>query len=273
MSTSSRKLNFGCGGRFSDDWVNIDFHTERRSVIRANLLAGFPFPDSQFDAAYSSHVLEHFSRESGRFLLTEAHRVLKQGGVLRIVVPDLEGSVREYLRVLSLSDGAEKRALYGWAIIELLDQMVRTTPSGDMGRYMDSIFQGTNEDMIKYVTSRTQNTPWNKSSAVSPRAKLRKVSLNKIRTKITYLYLHAVTALIPKSLRDAVIVRTSIGERHRWMYDEYSLKALFEEVGFSQVRRLRYNESGIRDFASYRLDSMEDGSPYKNNSLYMEGTR
>ena len=265
-------LNFGCGARFSGSRVNI-FHTDNQSVLRANLLAGFPFPDGHFDAAYSSHVLEHFSRESGRFLMKEAHRVLKHGGVLRIVVPDLEGSVREYLRVLSLADGSEKKTLYAWAIIELLDQMVRTKPSGEMGPYMDTVFGGTNEAMISYIKSRTQNAPWKKPSAAALWSKLRNISWDKLRTKFTYLYLDAVAALIPKSLRDTIVVRTGIGERHLWMYDEYSLKALFEEVGFSHIRRLPYNDSGIPSFSSYELDSMEDGTPYKNNSLYMEGIK
>ena len=102
------KLNFGCGNRFADNWENIDFHSEDSQVKRVNLFAGFPYVNESFEAVYSSHVLEHFDRAQGRFMINESYRVLRKGGVLRIVVPDLQGSCTEYLRILSLPEGAEK---------------------------------------------------------------------------------------------------------------------------------------------------------------------
>ena len=75
---TTRKLNFGCGTRFSDSWVNIDFDSYDSRVQRVNLLSGFPFADSSFDAVYSSHVLEHFDRDRGHFLLSESFRVMPQ---------------------------------------------------------------------------------------------------------------------------------------------------------------------------------------------------
>ena len=102
------KLNFGCGLRFSSNWENIDFHSDNSQVKRVNLLAGFPYPDSSFEAVYSSHVLEHFDRDQGRFLVAESYRLLRKGGVFRVVVPDLQGSCNEYLRILSLTDNATK---------------------------------------------------------------------------------------------------------------------------------------------------------------------
>ena len=58
------------------------------------------YPDIHFDACYSSHVLEHLTKEESQQLLTECHRILKPQGVIRVVVPDLEAIVREYLRIL-----------------------------------------------------------------------------------------------------------------------------------------------------------------------------
>src|SRR5674476_867863 len=98
------KLNFGCGGRIAQGWTNIDFHSDDARVLRANLLSGFPFRDRYFDAVYSSHVLEHFTPAQADLLLQEAWRVLKPGGIVRIVVPDLEASCREYCRILALDD-------------------------------------------------------------------------------------------------------------------------------------------------------------------------
>ena len=63
-------------------------------------------------------------------------------------------------------------------------------------------------------------------------------------------------------------VDTALGESHLWVYDEFSLKNLFLDIGFSRIRRLMYYESKIKDFNSYSLDSNSDGNTYKYNSLY-----
>ncbi|HWL54653.1 MAG TPA: methyltransferase domain-containing protein [Chthoniobacteraceae bacterium] len=273
-ATSGRKLNFGCGARFADSWVNIDFHSNDPRVQRVNLLNRFPFDSESFDAVYSSHVLEHFTQAQGRFLIGEAHRVLRKGGVLRIVVPDLEASCREYLRVLSLPEGDRKEQLYRWIIIELLDQMVRRVPSGQMKPLVDEIMSGEDEALKRYLHSRTQNTPWTPPEApLSLGAKLRRLTVQKLATKVSYGYLAVATRLIPRSLRDLVLVRTTIGECHRWMYDGYSLARLFREAGFREVRRVEYNQSRIAGFNRDCLDCHADGTTYKYNSIYMEGVR
>ncbi len=269
------KLNFGCGNRFSREWENIDFHSDDSNVRRVNLLAGFPYQDASMSAVYSSHVLEHFDRTMGSFLLKESFRVLRKGGILRIVVPDLQGSCDEYVRILSLPDDAEKKKLYSWIIIELLDQMVRNTRSGEMGSFVHKVSSGNDNDFKEYILSRTQ-TDFLHSTAptqASLSSKLGKLTFQKLSTKLSYLYLKCVSQLIPSSLRSMVMVNTDIGERHRWMYDEYSLKLLFEEAGFSQIRRMTYNESALSDFNTFHLDCEADGTPYKRNSIFMEGVK
>jgi len=56
-----------------------------------------PFRDNSADAVYASHVLEHLYREQGQQLARECFRVLAPGGIVRLVVPDLNAIVREYL--------------------------------------------------------------------------------------------------------------------------------------------------------------------------------
>src|SRR5690606_3342579 len=41
------------------------------------------------DAVLCEHLIEHLPSEGGRFLLSEAYRVLKPTGAIRIVTPDL----------------------------------------------------------------------------------------------------------------------------------------------------------------------------------------
>jgi hypothetical protein len=63
------------------------------------------------------------------------------------------------------------------------------------------------------------------------------------------------------------------GEVHRWMYDKHSLKALLSETGFKDIRVQDAHTSEIQGWNQFHLDINQDGSVYKPESLYMEGTR
>jgi len=269
------KLNFGCGSRACPGWTNIDFHSNDPTVRRVDLLAGFPFPDDHFDIVYSSHVIEHFTREQGLFLIREARRVLKPGGIIRVVVPDLEESCKEYLRILDMSDAdPSKRGIYDYIMIELLDQLVRTTPGGKLGPLIKNILQSGNEQFIAYVRGRTGSQLWsinNRSSSVIDR--MRQITSGNLSTGMTYLYLKVISGLIPKNLRSMVFLETSIGERHRWMYDRYGIRKLFEEATFYNGIILRFDQSGIPNFNEYCLDVNVDGTSYKRNSIYFEARK
>jgi len=114
------KLNLGCGSQVPDGWVNVDyalgarfmkipfFTTFNRKVKIFNLdwnekiylhdlTKRFPWDDSSVDVVYSSHTLEHFSKEDGHRFLTECYRVLRNNGIIRIVAPDLRHYVTKYI--------------------------------------------------------------------------------------------------------------------------------------------------------------------------------
>ena len=54
----------------------------------------------------------------------------------RVVVPDLEQIVRLYLEKLDAArnDGRRTSHEYDWMVLELIDQMTRSGPGGDMAR-------------------------------------------------------------------------------------------------------------------------------------------
>ena len=114
------KLNLGCGTEVVDGWVNVDYSIGSRlgklpvvgaitrnlklfnvdwdtSIYLHNLTKRFPWGDGEVDIVYSSHTLEHLSRKDGKFFIAECHRVLKNNGVIRILVPDLKKLVQEYM--------------------------------------------------------------------------------------------------------------------------------------------------------------------------------
>lgn len=113
------KLNLGCGSQVIDGWINVDNSLGARlgklflfgPIIRKlgifnipwdnriylhDLTKKMPWGDSEIDIVYSSHTLEHLSREEGRKFLQECHRMLVPGGIIRILVPDLSFYIEEY---------------------------------------------------------------------------------------------------------------------------------------------------------------------------------
>ena len=262
------KLNIGCGDRYAKGWVNVDFHPCGRSVARVNILRGLPYSAESFDAVYSSHVLEHFPRETSLRLLLEMRRVLKPGGIVRVVVPDLEETCREYLRILDQVEGSSRaRKRYEWVILELLDQLTRTRPSGLMAPYMMQLVAKDDHDMIDYVQSRTQNTAIPTFQQERLGERLRRLTPSKVRTKLIYLYIGLIRRCLPRHLRESVSDGSMIGEKHRWMYDRYGLTLLLQEAGFLDIQFLSATESQIAGFTSDCLDTMADGRPYKNVSI------
>ena len=156
-------LNVGCGFRTHRAWNNVDFSpyawlAHHRSttrflhragvlsdvryqqasgvdpeIVRFDLRKGIPFPDETFHGVYHSHFLEHLDREAAPAFLAECRRVLVRGGVLRVVVPDLERLVERYatsLAALEQDAGEDAVARHEQAVESIFDQMVRREPHG-----------------------------------------------------------------------------------------------------------------------------------------------
>lgn len=134
-------LNLGCGTKTSPHTsvVNIDWsillrirdnpvlkslaplllNDERLSRFQAlpenlmvhDLARGIPFPDASVDAVYHSHVLEHLDRDVARGFIQECARVLRPGGVIRIVIPDFERYCRNYLDHVGLCERLGQEAI------------------------------------------------------------------------------------------------------------------------------------------------------------------
>lgn len=158
---------------------------------------------------------------------------------------------------------------YDWLMIEMFDQMVRMQSGGEMGECFHSI--ATNQDKIRadFIKQRVgEKLLENTLTTTSLKSK---ITLDKIANKILNLYLKALYFLAPRNIRDEVFIRTSIGERHKWAYDSFSLHRLLRLAGFTDIQTMRYDYSRIPNFNTYLLDINADGSPYKGiSSLYME---
>ncbi|MGX3010935.1 hypothetical protein ACWIUD_05140 [Helicobacter sp. 23-1044] len=125
------------------------------------------------------------------------------------------------------------------------------------------------DDFRKYIISRTQDSAPNALNAPKTRF-IDKLTKDKIANKFLNLYLRFVRFLIPPSLRDEIFIQTSIGERHKWAYDELSLTRMLQNAGFGECKRFEFNTSQILHFNEFLLDCNEGGGAYKGASLYVE---
>jgi SAM-dependent methyltransferase len=90
-----RFYNIGAGSFRHPAWSNVDYPSEHYGGIidiACNLetLDPLAIESGTAELVYTAHTLEHVSPAAGAHALTEAYRILKPGGVLRVVLPDAD---------------------------------------------------------------------------------------------------------------------------------------------------------------------------------------
>ena len=88
------KIEFGSNGRKMDGWLCTDIDT-------VDIRNALPWPDGSVEMAMASHVVEHITPHEAFRFFKEVHRVLKPGGVFRVIVPTLE-LIEDRLHAVSL---------------------------------------------------------------------------------------------------------------------------------------------------------------------------
>lgn len=268
------KINLGCGSRLHPAWINVDFTSTQPGVIAHDLRKKLPFEDCSADVIYHSHVLEHFQRQDAAKFLAECFRVLKKGGVLRVAVPDLAQIARSYLTNLELAEKGDIEAgqRYEWTVIELIDQIQRNHPGGEMVKYWQRQPMPAEEFVIGRVGSEARrfiemlkDAPAVPRDVANPLRRVYRVGRKIFRRMGGFRKTLSEEQRIGK-------FRLS-GEIHYWMYDAFSLKALLGQTGFSGISQVTAKTSMIPDFASYLLDTEPDGSIRKPDSLFIEALR
>lgn len=104
------KLHLGCGPDYKVGWINIDNNSDnniKKLDLNCDLSNGIPFENDSVVYIYNEHFLEHLTVKEGQVFLKDCLRVLKKGGVMRIAMPDLEFSVKEYFNLNWKEDNAE----------------------------------------------------------------------------------------------------------------------------------------------------------------------
>ena len=263
-------INLGCGSTFDRRWINLDLCPFSPDIHQLDLNRRLPFDDQSIDVAYSSHVLEHLSPHQVPCFMREVRRVLKQGGIFRIVVPDLEQITNQYLHSLrqARSGGKTDRLRHEWMVIELVDQVARqTNDGGEMIRFLLRHGETGLDIATQRLGAEIVSTPLPWDASKTKAEWIREIAADKFFSDdAIFERRRAMTEL------DTGLFRRS-GEPHLWMYDEVSLTALFTASGFISVKRMTATSSRIADFASYQLDSTETSLDRKPDSLYMEAIK
>lgn len=101
------KLHLGCGEKRLPGYIHIDVVESDGLDYCQDVTELFQISDGVIDEIYASHVLDHISRKRIDDTLDEWHRVLKQGGLLRVAVSDFEHVAIMY------EEGMDLEALWG----------------------------------------------------------------------------------------------------------------------------------------------------------------
>lgn len=95
-SNGATHLHLGCGPKYLSGFMNIDGNLLNKLDLWLDVRNGLPFPPNSVESIYSTHMFEHFYPDELDRLLRECQRVLKAGGGMRLIVPNLESAIQAY---------------------------------------------------------------------------------------------------------------------------------------------------------------------------------
>lgn len=103
--TEMVRLHLGCGKRYLPGFIHVDLlpydHIDYNCDVSDMKDV---FSDRVADEVYACHILEHIPRCKTLSVLSEWNRVLKEGGLLRVCVPDFQAVVKQYQQTRNLSE-------------------------------------------------------------------------------------------------------------------------------------------------------------------------
>lgn len=262
-------VNIGCGAVYHSQWANLDFSPTAPEVMRYDARNRLPFADGSVDAVYHAHLLEHLESANARFFLTECHRVLRPGGVIRIAVPDLEAMAEAYLSELKKVRSGGNKTLYSWVRLEMIDQAARARSGGEMADFAARL----SPQEVSVVKTRAGSEIEGILKMKQPRR--RRITLAKIWLKGRLAFARLLVFVLGGRRMLAAFDEGWFrqgGEVHRVMYDQVFLGDLLQSVGFASPLKCTAFQSQIPDYATYELDATAGGIR-KADSLFMEAVR
>ena len=96
--TNKKYIQLGCGlYDVKENFINLDFYNDQNNnIVFSDFRYPLRFENDYFLGAFSEHTLEHLNTFNSIKFLSEVYRVLIEGSVFRIVVPDLDLYIKFY---------------------------------------------------------------------------------------------------------------------------------------------------------------------------------
>src|SRR4030042_1729200 len=92
------KVHFGCGFHKLKGWINVALDMVCKPDLTADLRQNLPFKSRSVDCIHSEDFVDQLDLERGHHFFKECHRILKEGGVMRVLTPDLHQFAKRYVR-------------------------------------------------------------------------------------------------------------------------------------------------------------------------------
>ena len=269
-------LNVACGNIYkkSSTWINLDIVSRNKHVKKFDLLKKLPFKSETIDAIYCAHFLEHVPVCKVKSFLEECFRILKNDGVLRLVLPDFEALAREYLKQIKLKNFIKSKIV----LTLIIDQCVRKEPGGELNKFYNTLLNEKYErkDEIKYLNYLNGINFLEKK-----KKKIKKnfffyfeIILFLIKEKLINYWIRLVVFFLPKVFVDQNVTFARIGELHHWIWDFNSLHDYLKNIGFNKIKKLTYNRTSNKNF---KLDAFDKNKRNKKTrgieSMYIEGIK
>lgn len=114
-----KKLHLGGGKRYIPGFTHIDLDDFPHIDYKQDISKLDMFEDNTVDYIYCCHALEYLDREQAKEALKEWHRVLKEGGILRVAVPNFETIIRVYQKYKDIEHRGILGPIYGQMTINV----------------------------------------------------------------------------------------------------------------------------------------------------------
>ncbi|HEY9584318.1 MAG TPA: methyltransferase domain-containing protein [Candidatus Paceibacterota bacterium] len=108
QNTKPVMLYLGCGNDRMKDFIHVEINLWKHQTgypdVLADISEKIPLADNVADLVFSRATMEHLTYTELLNCLLESRRVLKRGGVVRMVLPDLDKLVENYRNKVHSTD-------------------------------------------------------------------------------------------------------------------------------------------------------------------------
>jgi hypothetical protein len=176
---------------------------------------------------------------------------------------------------------------YDWIMLEMYDQVVRNKSGGEMMKFIadekfsnqEFVIERCGSEIKKIITGLNNNNKYPLINNQPKPAFLNKV-LNYLGNKelrrrilLRILFKKEHGLLYKDGSPFQVGKFREEGEVHQWMYDRYSINRIFTKNLLRNIKQQKAGESYLENWSTYNLDTQEDKTVYKPDSIYMEAIK